>query len=156
MRLVHKVLYGMLDRSELLFIKHRLAERLPPLNTLIRRRVGRRYGNDSVIDIQHAIYNLYFVSRETYHTFDKILVLVFRIFENDDLAALRFHPTKDPAVRKWYPRTINELVYEQMVTDRKRGDHGSRRDLESLHDKLPDEQGDDRRDQKRLYQFFVY
>jgi hypothetical protein len=42
-----------------------------------------------------------------------------------------------------------------MVADRERGDHGSRRDLESFHDELSDEQSDDRRYQKRLNPFFV-
>ena len=57
--------------------------------------------------------------------------------ENHHVAALNPGEGKEQKVRKGNPGSVQELVYENMISHQKRGKHGARRNLERLYDESP-------------------
>ena len=75
---------------------------------------------------------------------------VVGIFKNNDVALLRIVPPPQVGVGKGNFNAVGELAGQQMVAHQQGLQHGFGRNLESLHHKGADEQGQDQGHQKGL------
>ena len=78
-----------------------------------------------VVDEQGPLLDLDLVPGKADDAFNEVLCLILRIFEDDDLAALRLFPGEYPEVRERYSRAIDELVHQQVIADVERRYHRS-------------------------------
>src|SRR5678810_577347 len=68
----------------------------------------------------------------------EVLRRIFRVLEDDDVAAMRITQTREPLVREWHFGAIDELVHEQEVADLQRLLHAPARNLEGFDEKRAD------------------
>src|SRR6266536_2104601 len=102
-----------------------------------------------VVDVHGPAHYFYLFSRQADETFDIGHFGTVRIFENDHVAAFQLF------VRKSFGKgarvlAIGKLVYQEVIPDQQVRFHGSRRDLEGLHDEGCGKQGYDRGDNDGL------
>jgi hypothetical protein len=93
-----------------------------------------------VIHPKRVIFYLNFVSRNADNPFNEILFLVSRPLENNYITSLWFLNLQYEVVGKWYLNAIDELIHQDMITDKKSWLHGSGRDLKGLNNKCPNEE----------------
>ena len=107
--------------------------------------VGQFLGNDISfyllpVDEKDLVANFDDISRRSYNALDIIEALILRVHEDDDVASLwraslpEIDGIMKHEVGKRQLEAIGELIDENMISDKKRRNHGSRWDLESLND----------------------
>ena len=103
-----------------------------------------------VIKVYLLVTNLHNVAGYPDDPLYKILLGIFREFEDHHIPPLRFCHRDEGGVDNGEIDPIYEFVDEDMISHQEGRLHGARRNLKGLHDKSPNEKGQDNGNQYRF------
>src|SRR5215470_17191939 len=109
-----------------------------------------RLDQELSVDINVAIDDFQVIARQADHAFDEMLVIIVRILEHDNVAALQRAIGQKFFVPGIVMPAKDELVDEQMIPNEKSLLHRLRRNFECLEDETRDKQCQNHRNQKRF------
>ena len=103
---------------------------------------GIWYFKKFIINVNFFVNNSYPVTWDSYDPFDKILVRIDRIFEDNDIFAFYVAYGNPGVAGKGVFYAVYEFIYQDVVTDQQCRNHGSGRNFKGLDDKCPDKKGE--------------
>src|SRR5215470_3224855 len=109
-----------------------------------------RLDQELSVDIHVAIDDFQVIARQADHAFDEMLVIIVRILEHNNVAALQRAIGQKFFVPGIAAPAENEFVDEQMIPNEKSLLHRLRRDLECLKNETRDKQRQNHSDQERF------
>ena len=108
------------------------------------------------VNIHFLVFDQDSVARKADDPFDKILIRIDGVLEDDHIFAVNIFNGDEHFSCKRISNAINKFINQDMIADEQGRYHGPRGDLKGLNDKSPDKQSKDKRNGNCFYIFADY